>query len=223
MNIKKIAVLIPVKNCALTINRAIKSVQEQTYFKNSDNDYIIYIIDDHSDDGLYDIVKNIEKVKYIKNKHFGISSALNTGIFDIINDDSIDYIARLDGDDEWLSTKMEIQFNFLKNNPDIDICGTGIALIGKTNNFYGSYDETHEEIIKCIKEKNLNPVCHASTVINKRIFYYCGMYNDIRLKAEDFELWKRCMQLGCKFHNIKDVLMNVYAKEVDFTCMGLKY
>lgn len=223
MNKEKIAILIPVKNCASTIMRAIRSVQEQTYFKDGLNDYVIFLIDDHSEDNLYDIIKDIKKLKYIKNKHFGISSALNTGIFEIMNDEDIQYIARLDGDDEWLPTKMEIQINFLKQNPDIDICGTGIALIGKTNIFYGLYDETHEQIVKCIKEKNLNPFCHPSTVINKRVFYYCGLYNDLKLRAEDFELWKRCMDLGCKFYNIQTILINVYAKELDFTCMGLNF
>lgn len=219
----KIAVLIPIKNRSANIIKTINSVRNQTYFQNIENKYVIYLVDDHSTDDLYDIVKDIENLIYLKNKHHGISAALNTGIFHIMNDEEIDYIARLDADDEWYPEKIEIQMDFLKQNPHIDICGTGICLVGKTNVFYGVYAETHEEIVKCIKDRNLNPFCHPSVIINKRIFYYCGLYNDVSLKAEDFDLWKRCVFFDCKFHNINKVLINVIGKEEDFTCMGLNF
>lgn len=219
----KIAILIPIKNRVSTLLKTLNSVVNQTYFKDFKNDYVIYLIDDNSTDGVLDVVKDIDKLKYIKNKHNGISSALNTGIFQIMNDDNIDYIARLDVDDEWYLNKIEIQMNFFEKNPCVDVCGTGICLLGKTNVFYGVYDETHEEIVKCIKEKNLNPFCHPSVIVNKRIFYYCGLYNDLNLRAEDFDLWKRCLHFNCKFYNIKEILMNVQGKEEDFKCMGLEF
>lgn len=219
----KIAILIPVKNCANTIVRALDSVVNQTYFKNLNNDFVIYLIDDHSNDDLYNLVKNYKNLIYLKNKHYGISSALNTGIFEIMKDDSIEYIARLDADDEWFWNKIEIQMEFLKKNTDIDICGTGIVLLGKTNNFYGFYPETHEEIVNCIKIENKNPICHPSTIINKRIFYYCGLYNDIDIRAEDYNLWKRCVYFNCRFYNIQRHLMNVSGKEIDFTSIGLNF
>ena len=219
----KIAVLIPVKNNASTIIRALNSVVNQTYFKNLKKEYVIYLVDDHSTDNLYETVKDLKNLVYLKNKHHGISAALNTGIFHIMNDDQIKYIARLDADDEWHLQKIEIQMNFLNQNPDVDVCGTGICLIGKTNVFYGVYDEKHDEIVNCIKDKNLNPFCHPSVIINKRIFYFCGVYNDLYLNAEDFDLWKRCMHFNCVFYNIKQCLMNKSAKEIDFTCMGLNY
>lgn len=219
----KIAILIPIKNRSKNIIKTINSVINQTYFKNFKNEYVIYLIDDHSDDDLYDVIKDVKNLIYMKNKHAGISAALNTGIFHIMNNEEIEYIARLDADDEWYPEKIEIQMNFFAKNPHVDVCGTGICLVGKTNVFYGVYDETHEEIVKCIKERNLNPFCHPSVIINKRIFYYCGLYNDLNLKAEDFDLWKRCLHFNCNFHNIKQILMNVHGKQEDFTCMGLDF
>lgn len=219
----KIAVLIPIKNCVSTILKALNSVENQTYFKDLKNEYVIYLIDDNSDDGLFDIVKNYKNLIYLKNKHYGISAALNTGIFEIMKDDSIEYIARLDADDEWFLNKIEIQMDFLKKNPDVDICGTGAILLGKTTNFYGLYPETHEDIVDHIIVKNKNPICHPSTIINKRIFYYCGVYNDINIRAEDFNLWKTCVHFKCKFYNIQQHLMNILGKEIDFTSIGLNF
>ncbi len=219
----KIAILIPIKNCASTILRALHSVENQTYFKNFKNDYVIYLIDDHSEDNLFDLVKDYKNLIYLKNKNHGISAALNTGIFEIMKDDSIEYIARLDADDEWFLNKIEIQMEFLKKNSDVDICGTGIVLLGKTNNFYAVYPETHDDIVYHIKTKNQNPICHPSVIINKRIFYYCGIYNDINIRAEDYNLWKTCVYFNCRFYNIPQQLMNFSAKEIDFTSMGLNY
>lgn len=219
----KIAVLIPVKNNASTIVRALNSVVNQTYFKNLKKEYVIYLVDDHSTDGLYDIVKDFDNLIYLKNKNHGLSSALNTAIFKIMNDDSIEYIARLDGDDEWLLNKIEIQMDFLEKNPDVDICGTGLILIGKTNVFYGVYPENNKDIYNYVKNLNRNPICHPSVILNKRIFYICGVYNDICLRAEDFDLWKRCVHFNCIFYNINQPLINVTGKEIDFTCMGLNY
>ena len=219
----KIAVLIPIKNCASTILRSLNSVVNQTYFKNLKNDYIIYLIDDHSTDNVYEIIKDFENLIYLKNKNHGLSSALNTGLFKIMNDDSIEYIARLDGDDEWHLNKIEIQMEFLKNNPDIDICGTGLVLLGKTNNFYGIYSEKHEDIINDINIRNVNSVCHASVIYNKRIFYKCGVYDDMHIRAEDFYFWKKCIYFDFKFYNIPLQLMNVQGKEIDFTSMGLNF
>lgn len=219
----KIAVLIPVKNNASTIVRALDSVVNQTYFKDLKKEYVIYLVDDASSDGLYDLIKGFDNLIYLKNKNSGISSALNTGIFKIMNDDSIEYIARLDGDDEWHLNKIEIQMDFLNKNSDIDICGTGVVLLGKTNTIYGVYAETNKEIYDCVREKNQNPICHPSVILNKRIFYLCGVYDDTNLGAEDFNLWKRCMNFNYNFYNIKDYLINVTAKEVDFISLGLNY
>lgn len=219
----KIAVLIPIKNCASTIVRALNSVINQTYFKDLKNDYVIYLIDDHSTDNLYEIIKDFKNLIYIKNKNHGISSALNTGLFKIMNDDCIEYVARLDADDEWHLNKIEIQMNFLKKNPDIDICGTGLILLGKTNNFYGTYVEKNEDIIRAITIDNINPICHPSVIINKRIFYLCGIYDDTNLRAEDFNFWKKCVHFKCRFYNIPMHLINKQGNEIDFTSIGLNY
>ena len=219
----KLAVLIPVKNCASTIVRALDSVVNQTYFKDLKNDFVIYLIDDNSTDGLYELVKDYKNLIYIKNKFSGLSSALNTGLFKIIPDDSIKYIARLDGDDEWFLNKIELQMEYLEKNPETHICGTGIIINGKTIYYEGTYPQDNASIHHYLKNLNVNPICHASVIMDKNIFFYCGMYNDINLRAEDFDLWKRCAHFNCIFYNVPLVLMAVKGKELDFKNLGFDH
>lgn len=100
-----VSVIIPTYNRAKTIERAISSVQRQTY------KYMeIIIVDDGSGDDTYDIVKALCKkdarVKYIKNsRNLGVAGARNVGILKSEGE----FIAFNDSDDIWHEDKLEKQ------------------------------------------------------------------------------------------------------------------
>ena len=71
-----ISVIIPTLNRKETLKRAIQSVVMQSY-----TPYEIIVIDDGSDDGTKEWLKdNFPNVKYIYQMNSGVSSARNKGI-----------------------------------------------------------------------------------------------------------------------------------------------
>lgn len=199
----KIAVLLPVRNGAKTIKKAIDSVVNQTFFRK--NQYKIYLVDNMSSDNLIEEIKNYNHLVYIKSPYLGIGAALNAGLYKIHNDDETEYIARMDQDDVWHLEKIEIQMNFLIQNKEIDICGTQMHFIKANENvilpFEFSQYPTDDMVIKQWLINGRNPMAHPSVIYKKYIFNFVGGYDDTYKYAEDLDLWLRCLSF-CKFANI---------------------
>lgn len=125
MNKEMISVIITTFNGSESIDRAIKSVLNQTY-KNME----IIVVDDNGLDSeeqikTKEIVQKYQDVKYIaheKNKNG--SAARNTGMKVAKGQ----WIALLDDDDEFLPTKIEKQFESVKEK-NADICYTGLRVV----------------------------------------------------------------------------------------------
>lgn len=120
-NIKnvQISVIIPCYNCEQTIRRAVKSVYDQTMRPAE-----VILIDDASRDGTWKRLSALQEqygsswLKLISLKiNSGPSGARNAG-WDVA---SQPYIAFLDADDSWHPQKVEIQYNWMINHPEIDM------------------------------------------------------------------------------------------------------
>ena len=111
-----ISVIIPVYNRYNLIDRAIKSVLEQT--RRPDE---IIVIDDGSTDGTDKIIINsYPDIILLKQKNRGVSYARNNGIKNAKGT----WITLLDSDDEWLPEKLEKQLMTLQDNSSSQICHT---------------------------------------------------------------------------------------------------
>lgn len=110
-----ISVVIPTKNRKILLNKAIKSVLNQTY-----RDFECIIVDDGSTDGTGDMVKQFRerKLRYIRIKEEdskGGNYARNVGIKSTTGE----LVAFLDDDDEWLPDKLRLQKEYLDKHPDV--------------------------------------------------------------------------------------------------------
>lgn len=72
-----VSIVIPVYNSKNYLKRIIDCVEFQTY-----RNWELVVVDDHSSDGVYNVMKRIsnEKIHYVLNKGKGVSAARNTGI-----------------------------------------------------------------------------------------------------------------------------------------------
>jgi glycosyltransferase involved in cell wall biosynthesis len=208
-----LAILLPVRNGAKTIKRAIDSIENQTFFKRPNNTYKIYLVDNMSSDNLKTEIQGYKNLISFQSPYLGIGSALNAGLYKIQNDDSVEYIARMDQDDLWHLDKIETQMDFLMNNKHIDICGTQIHL-NKANDsvvlpFENSDYPTDDKSIKKSLMSGLNPLAHPSIIYKKYIFNFVGGYDDTYKYAEDFDLWLKCLNF-CNFANINKILVEYF-------------
>lgn len=150
-------------------------------------------------------------VKHEENQPLGV--ALDSGIAVSRNE----LIARMDSDDVAFPERCEKLIKCFENDPDLSICGTFLA------EFYND-DINNVQTIrelpvddKSIKKfaRRRSPFNHCSIMFKKSEVVRCGGYGTSRRK-EDLDLFSRMLNMGCKGHNIPEVLMYGRANEASF-------
>jgi glycosyltransferase involved in cell wall biosynthesis len=178
-----ISVIIPVYNRCNLIDRAIKSVLEQT--RRPDE---IIVIDDGSTDGTDKIIINsYPDIILLKQKNRGVSCARNNGIKNAKGT----WITLLDSDDEWLPEKLEKQLMTLQDNSSSQICHTDEIWIrnGVRVNPMKKHRKYGGNIYKyCLPLCVISP---SSVMIHKDIFKDVGLFDENLPVCEDYDLWLR--------------------------------
>jgi glycosyltransferase involved in cell wall biosynthesis len=197
----KITVLMPAYNASDYISEAIESVLKQTF-----SDFELLIIDDGSTDNTAEIVCSFKdsRIVFLQQKNAGIAVALNAGL----RIARAEYIARFDADDICYANRLEMQYEFMINNPGYAVVGSDVEYIDIDGNFIFSHQApayTNMQI------KNLPysicPFIHSSVLFKKSIIPAAG-YNEHAHTFEDHFLWLQIINQG-KFHNLPQSLMQV--------------
>ena len=157
MSKKLISVIVPVYNSEKYVNRCIDSILNQTY-----ENLEVILIDDGSSDGSLKICESWaekdNRIKILKQKNSGVSSARNLGI----ENASGDYVAFVDNDD-WLRPEMyETMLSLAeKEKSDVTVCK------------FINVDEKYNRIK--IKESNLSAEHFKNPIyffLNNNIFFF---------------------------------------------------
>jgi glycosyltransferase involved in cell wall biosynthesis len=104
-------VVIPLYNKAHSIERTLGTVLAQNFTK-----FEVLIVDDGSTDNGVEIIKKYSddvRIKIVQQDNQGVSVARNRGVFDA----KYEYIAFLDGDDEWLPNYLTTMYDAISNYP----------------------------------------------------------------------------------------------------------
>lgn len=191
-----VSVVMPVYNCVSYIEEAVNSILNQTFI-----DFELIIIDDASTDGTTAILKKFTdaRIKLVfKQVNKGVSAATNDG-FRLAQGK---YIARMDGDDISVKTRLEKQVGILDNNPSIFICGGLVQYLGG-NNIIVPYKEKHQEIITELLI-SCSICMGASMFRRKELLGY--FYDENKNSGEDYDFWTKAAWLG-EIYNIQEVLL----------------
>jgi glycosyltransferase involved in cell wall biosynthesis len=200
-----ISVIIPTYNRAHLINRAIRSVLNQTY-----PHFELIVVDDGSTDNTEEVVKGFQDSRIVYLRHDtnrGGSAARNTGIKAARGE----YIAFQDSDDEWMPTKLEKQIELFKQDEKGDL---GLVLCEVLKPWHGN-------IIQTVPKTNLmtydNLLLHRSNVgystiqfMLKRSLVAAELYFDEELPAsEEWDLLLRLTPL-CRIDYVPEALARIY-------------
>lgn len=135
MAVPNISIIMPTYNRAAFIGESIESVRQQTY-----TDWELIVVDDGSDDDTEEIVQSIgdDRIRFYKAGRIGIGGKIkNIGLSKARGE----FVAFLDSDDLWSSTKLEKQLAALKQFEDSGFCVSGgynfKALDKPVDYFYG--------------------------------------------------------------------------------------
>ena len=119
---KKVSIIMGIYNCANTLEEAIESLLQQTY-----HDWELIMCDDGSQDNTYEIAEKFSKkyeniIVFQNERNMGLNYTLNR----CLERANGVYIARMDGDDFSLATRLEKEVAFLDQHKEYAIVSTNM-------------------------------------------------------------------------------------------------
>lgn len=193
-----ISVCIPMFNASPFIRECIDSVLRQSFA-----DFELLIVDDGSTDDSRDIVLSYydDRIRLIENKHDYIGS-LNM----LLREAKGKYIARMDADDIMFVNRLEVQFNYMEQNPQIDILGAAMQCFGEYNDICTPCrvgEIGYMELLECCGLFHPTVFMRNDRIRSQSIFY---RYKYIF--AEDYAFWAEALSKGLVLANIGDIVLN---------------
>ncbi|MGG1634060.1 glycosyltransferase family 2 protein [Paenibacillus sp. NRS-1760] len=196
---KLVSIIMPAYNCEKFVDKAINSVLSQTY-----NNWELIVIDDASKDNTVSIVEEFSdldnRIHFYKNEeNKGVSATRNRGI-------SIakgEWIAFLDSDDLWDSSKLEKQM-IVAERCDAKFLFTGSSFINEEGNSYkGVFEVPSKVSYKSLR--NHNVISCSSVLISKLFFSNIKMEDDSM--HEDYAVWLKVLKIEKFAYGINEPLL----------------
>lgn len=184
-------------------------------------DEIVLIADGPVPQSLIDVV---EKTKarfadlhaYYQDKNRGLGGALRIAV----EKAQYDYLARMDSDDISLPDRFEKQMRCFEEDHELAVVG------GMITEFVDSPEHVVSKRILPLDDRGIKRfmqsrcgVNHVTVVMKKSELLRAGNYQQ-DFKQEDYFLWARMIEAGCKFRNIPDIVVNVRSGRDQFARRG---
>lgn len=188
----KISVIMAVYNRTSLLSRSINSLIDQTF-----EDWELIAVDDGSTDNTLEILKEFEsknkKIKIYWHSNRKLPLTRNKGI----SESKGKFVTFLDSDDEIETDHLEKHYNFMINNPNIDLIHGSAKIIG---------DEFVRDKYDSNKFIHLSECVIGGTFFGKRkVFIELNGFKNIEY-SEDSEFLERAE----KFFNIQKVNFKTY-------------
>jgi glycosyltransferase involved in cell wall biosynthesis len=184
----EVSVIIPTRNRAQLLPRAIQSVLEQTF-----RDFELIIVDDQSEDSTQAVVEDFgnSRIVYVrKERKQGVSAARNAGILKAAGR----FVAFLDDDDQWLPRKLESQVSlFSAGNPSLGVVYSGLFVVdfetGKV--LQTRLPKKRGNVYEAILGASFTIIHPDVFLVRKVCFEEVGLFNESLRHGEDWEMWLR--------------------------------
>jgi len=198
-----ISVVIPTYNRADLIPKAIQSVLDQTY-----QNWELIIVDNYSNDGTKGVVDSFRdpRISMLLLPRTGsVAASRNMGV----RHSKGEWIAFLDSDDWWFTTKLSTVCEVIQKNPDLIyhdlqiVSGTNVAnSLGKTKS------RKLKDPIFLDLLLNGNDISLSSVTVRKSILIKVNGMNESPafFAIEDYETWLRIAKITNLFVHIPKVL-----------------
>lgn len=196
----KVSVVMPAYNAEKYIGESIKSILNQTFI-----DFEFIIINDGSRDRTKEIILSYsnDRIVYLENEiNSGIVVTLNKGLEYATGE----YIARMDADDIAVAERLEKQIEFMEENKDVGVLGTGICIFGEDVQEQARVFTTNPEQLKAELIFN-SCIAHPTVMMRSNILKNNGLSYDLEYAgAEDYNLWWKIAKVS-RIATIPDLLV----------------
>ena len=199
---RRVSIIMGIYNCEKTLAESIRSIVDQTF-----EDWELILCDDGSTDSTYNIAAEFErnypgKIILLQNQtNMGLNVTLNR----CLGVAKGEYIARQDGDDVSLPSRLEREVEILENHPEFVVTSTPNTRFDETGDW--GYSKLIAEPDK--EDLMRGPVfAHASCLIRKEAMDAVGGYSvsSWLMRVEDYHLWYKLFLHGFKGFNLSESL-----------------
>jgi glycosyltransferase involved in cell wall biosynthesis len=191
----KVSVIIPVYNAEAFLHETIDSVLCQTF-----SDFELLLLDDGSTDSSSDIIRSYadDRIKYVPCTHDFIGT-LNRG-FPIATGK---YIAQLDHDDLMIPQRLQIQYDFMEEHPEIAACGGYMHTFGKYFTEIRLPLEHNQLVVDMLLH---GPILNPTGFIRRKILTEHSIRHQRGYSySADYKFWSEIVKIG-KIANIPKIL-----------------
>lgn len=189
-----ISVIIPTFNRASSVVEAINSVIQQAL----PGCEVIVVDDGSTDDTATALARYSDRVTYVRQDNRGRSAARNRGI----EEASGEFLVFLDSDDVLLPESLNIQSEFMRTHPDIQVgFGSGyFQACGQMSPMepypVSGLEEDVEPFLRFLLQKN--PFAIHTAVVRRSAFGARPVFDETMSAMEDWDLWVRLATAGCR-------------------------
>lgn len=178
----QVSVIIPTYNRCEFVREAIASVVAQSF-----SDFELIVVDDGSDDGTVETVREFAGICYVWQPNRGVSAARNYGV----SLSSGELIAFLDSDDLWQPQKLEHQVRFMAEQQDVQICQTEEIWLrnGVRVNQHNKHRKSGGHIFA--RSLELCLVSPSAVMLRRGLFERMAGFDESLPACEDYDLWLR--------------------------------
>jgi glycosyltransferase involved in cell wall biosynthesis len=137
----------------------------------------------------------------------GLSGALNAGLAEA----RFPWVARMDADDICREDRLERQWGYLQDHPQLTVLGSWIAEFEQQPAEIRSIrrlPEKHADVLRYARWRC--PFNHMTVLYHRDRVRAVGAYKDYGAVGDDYELWARLLMAGHQVANIPEPL--VYAR-----------
>ena len=166
------------------VEHAVSSILAQTF-----EDWELIAIDDGSSDATANVLRKISDPRVrviVDDQHKGLAARLN----EIVALAAGRFVARMDADDVSHPRRLERQVKYLELHPEIDVLGTGMAIIDRRGQVSG---------LRLLPENAFaaeEPLIAHATICCRTDWIRRHPYNEDNPRCEDWELWRSAGQVA---------------------------
>lgn len=187
-----VSVLMPAYNAEKYITQSLTSLLSQTH-----ENWELLVADDGSTDGTRAIIDAFQDSR-IRRFHREVNQGYLKTWNDLLAEVQGQYITFLDADDYISENRIKLLVEFLNENKEIAICGTGIAFVNDDQHIIGEriHPEGWKEIEEALYDPLHFPFCGSAVMISRQVAEEVGGYREFfdRVGWEDHDWLIRCCE-----------------------------
>lgn len=181
------------------LKRALESIYAQTLKA----DEIVLVQDGEIPPALEEVISRYPDLHVVKlEKNLQLGRALEAGLKVCQHE----LVARMDTDDIMMPDRLEKQYRFMIEHPEIVACGGDIAEFTEEDTILREKNmpSSPQELYRYGKKRN--PLNHMTVMFRKSAIKAVGGYRHFP-GLEDYDLWSRLLANGYQIANIPEVLV----------------